>query len=310
MNTINAQEKNQDLLLFGEGMALITYVNESLDNDIENLDTTNVNDKLVFKTLFEQKENILENSLEYFETLINDFPKSKLRYRSINNAAFVSMQLEYDDDAIKYFKKMINSKANDKEKGGVGDGLMQEPYALYKNRACINLAKIYIKDNKYSEAIKYLDLTKKYPYQHFCGNEYAWNDIRMAILYTNCYLGLNDNDKALNTSLSEVFYTGLADNNEIFDLVCKIIKNNFSIDEIKNELELALNSITIKHKKRYDIGIIKLFGKKLELISGGFYYGNYKGISNDEFDKLPEIEQYKHIFKTSKIYEHLYEYIQ
>lgn len=244
--------QHEDIALLGRGNALfeIIYYDLELDSKLENLDTSTVEGKIRYEILSEQKEEILETSLEYFEELIEEYPESELYFRAMNNAAAVSNQLGYEDEAIKYYKTILGSKAKDNEKGGVGFGIMAEPYALYKNRACKYLAEIYIARKEYTQAIKYIDLTETYPYQHFCGNEYAANDIYIATLYTKSYRGLGDTKKALNYSLPQVFNSGLANNRNLVELTVEILKEDFDLKAIKKELEKASKEYYTEKRKK------------------------------------------------------------
>lgn len=223
---LKAQDHNEDLVLFEQGNALYSLVMD-FDNEIMQLDSSLFEDSIKLVILQEQKEEIMDGCLEYFEELIEEYPKSELRYRSMNNAALISRRLDDMEEAIKYNKWIIHSKANDLEKGGIGEGIMAEPYALYKNRACKNIAAIYLEQEEYSKALKYLKLTKKYPYQHFCGNEHASNDLYMAQFYAKCYLELGDVKKALEHSLPHIFYNGLANNSQIVELSISILNTHY-----------------------------------------------------------------------------------
>ena len=248
--TLLSQDQ-EDLVLFSKGNALYEMVYDELDIDYElkYLDTTKLEEKITYEMLQEHKELILEKALAYFEELIQEFPTSDLRYRAMNNAALVSYELGHNKKAIEYYQNILKSEAKDQEKGGVGQGIMANPYALYKNRACKNLGEIYIQEAKYQEAIKYLDLTAKYPYQHFCGNGHAENEIYMASLYTKSYRGLGEIKKALNYSLPFIFNNDLASNKDIVELSVEILKENFSMEEIGAAFEKACESYYAEERK-------------------------------------------------------------
>jgi tetratricopeptide (TPR) repeat protein len=145
----------RDQLLFEKALLLQQMVNEGLD-----LEET-IEDSIELRAEYatEIKESILEKALGFYNELIDSFPKSKLRFRALNNKGFIELSLEDTAEAKKTFLAILNSIANDKEKGGVGSGLMGEPYANYKNRAARILASIGIQANNWNEALRYLDLT-------------------------------------------------------------------------------------------------------------------------------------------------------
>lgn len=305
-STLIAQNENEDLAIFNKGEAVYNLIYEDFDiqYELDHLDTTMVEEKIEYEVLKEMKSSILERSLEYYEDLIENYPNSKLFYRALNNVALISNQLDYKDEAIEYYNQILNSDANDKEEGGVGSGLMAEPYALYKNRAAKSLAEIYLSQENFNKAIEYINLTKKYPYQHFCGNEYAADEIYIATLYTKAYLGLGKVKDGLDYSLPHVFFNGLADNSEIQILALETIKKNFSKKEIDSELDKALNSIKMVDKEDYQVGVITLFGRNIQLPDDSFITYTNESELND-IKKLSEKENYQRIFKNSKFYKSL-----
>lgn len=305
-----SQNHNEDLELFNKGNGLYELVYDDLymDHTLSKLDTTKLEERIEYKILFDQKDEILERALEYFEKVIDEYPESKLAFRAMTNAALIATELYYSDTAINYYKKIINSNASDKEKGGIGNGLMAEPYALYKNRACKNLAEIYLTESNYKESIRYIDLIKKYPYQHFCGNEYAANEIYLATLYSKNYLGLNNSKKALEYSLPHALNIGLADNSEIFGIALSILESNYTKEELDSEIEKSIRSIKLKTRKGNTYGVTTFLGVKIRLWPEVFFIKNYTKEKVDfekieEYEKLSELEKNILSFKNSKFYQ-------
>jgi hypothetical protein len=278
------QYNNDDLVLFNKGNALYSLVYEDLDIDheIKLIDSNSTEGKIKIDLLKEEKEEILDVALDYFEDLIDEFPKSSLIYRAMNNAALISSQLNYMDEAIEYYKKIISSKADDNEKGGIGEGIMAEPYALYKNRACKNLAEIYLEQKDFDTALKYIKLTDKYPYQHFCGNEYAANDIYIATLYTRGYYGLNKVEKALSYSLPYIFNNQLASNSIIVELTVTILKEKYDNAKLISDFEnCAKNHYTEtvkRNKKEWVKYYIDFMNVKIEIPFYSFDFEDDKKI--------------------------------
>lgn len=287
----------KDALLFEKGLLLQQLVSEDLELD----DIINSKDSTKQELAIDIKETILDKALEYYQELIDSFPKSKLLFRTLNNKGFIELALDNKVEAKKTFQKILDSKADDKEKGGIGSGIMAEPYANYKNRASKILAEISIKDSNYSEAIKYLDLTKNYPYRHFCGNEYAADEIYMSELYAKSYLGINDKQKALKILLPNILENGLADNSDLVDLAYKTLLKDYQKDELKVKFEQAFKSYQtekIKSKKEeYDKYYITFFDTKIELNSWRLDY-----LKPEE--KQAEVHN---IYKNSRFYKLLNE---
>lgn len=231
---------NREILLFEKGLLLQQIVDEDLELNEIIYSEDNIKEKKELAS--DIKETILEKALEYYQELIDSFPKSNLLFRTLNNKGFIELVLDEKGKAKETFLKILNSKADDTEMGGIGSGLMAEPYANYKNRALKVLADIYIKDSNYREAIKYLDLTKKYPYRHFCGNEYAADEIYMKELYAKCFIGLNNRNKALEQLLPYLLENGLANNSNLVALTYKTLLQQYSKDELKVKYEQAFKN--------------------------------------------------------------------
>ncbi len=243
---------NKDLILFEKALALQEFLlDHSLSSEIDQ-DTANISteDKIKREYAIELKEDILDKVIDNYNELIRQFPQSDLVFRSLNNKGIAELENGYQGKAKETFLKIVNSKANDKEKGGSGSGIMGEPYANYKNRALKYLAKIEIGNKNYSEALQYLEETKKFPYQHFCGNEFAQDKIYIAGLYAQCYLGLNQTEKAFDVLLPNIFENGLANNSEIVNLTYNTLSKTYSKIDLKNQLEKSFKNLMVKKEKR------------------------------------------------------------
>lgn len=245
----SAQKKNsrQDEILFEKAATLhaLVYDDLDLDVDIETEDTTDGVSKYA-KTV---KETILEKALVVYNQLIDSFPKSKLVYRALNNKGFIEVELNDLDEAKQTYLSILNSPADDKERGGIGSGIMGEPYANYKNRAAKQLAEIAIRQKNYQEAIGYLEQTKKHQYQHFCGNEYAADEIYTVTTYAKCYNGLQQTEKAYEMLLPYILENGLADNSELVDFTISILLEKYKKEELKAKFEQAFQNAVIEKGK-------------------------------------------------------------
>lgn len=243
---------NKDLILFEKTLALQELLLDHILSSEIDQDTVKITseDKIRREYAFELKEDILDKVIDNYNELISQFPQSDLVFRALNNKAFAELENGYQNKAQETFLKIVKSKANDKEKGGIGSGIMGEPYANYKNRALKNLAKIEIVNKNYSAALQYLEETKKFPYQHFCGNEFAEDKIYIAELYAQCYLGLNQTEKAFDVLLPNIFENGLASNSEIVTLTYNTLSKTYSKMDLKNQLEESFKNLMIKKEKR------------------------------------------------------------
>jgi len=290
---------NKDLILFEKAIALQELLTDhALSSEIEQ-DTIEITseDKIRRDYVLELKQNILDKAITNYNELIQQFPQSALVFRALNNKGIAELENGYSSKAKETFLKIVNSKANDKEKGGAGSGIMGEPYANYKNRALKNLVKIEIENKNYSEALKYLEETKKYPYQHFCGNESAEDKLYIAKLYAQCYLGLNQSEKAFDVLLPNIFENGLADNSEIVNLTYSTLLKTYSKIDLKNQLEESFKNLITKNEKRakyeYTSYNINFISRNIELPKWKF-----EEVTNEQRIKDISID----ILKKSKFY--------
>lgn len=268
----NAQDKkgkHGDIMLFSKGIALYELANDGLNLEFDSNSSDTLQGEKLRVQQIKLQEDILDKSLDYFEQLLEDYPKSKLYFRTLNNKAQIEFELKDFESAKETYIQIIESKAKDKELGGVGSGIMAEPYANYKNRALKRLAEIEYIDKNYNQAIEYLDLTKKYPYLHFCGNEFAYDEIYMATQYALNYIGLNDRKTALQYLLPQFLENGLANNKELVELAVKILKEEYGIEQSKLVFEKAKRTLNIKKikqgKNEYNAYFIKFEEKEIEL---------------------------------------------
>lgn len=290
---------NEDLILFEKTIAIQDLVNEELENIINPEDTADITneEKIQRDFAIEIKENILNKVIRDYEELIKEFPKSKLIFRALNNKGFAELELKNYEKAKESFRKILNSEANDKEKGGIGSGIMGEPYANYKNRASKILADLELKDNNYQVALNYLNETKKFPYRHFCGNEYAADEIYMAEMYSKCYIGLNQYEKALDILLPNIIENGLANNSELITLTIDTLLKSYKKEELKILFENCFKNVVIEkvkqNKNEYTTYSINFLNRKIQLESWNL---------NDEMTEQEREKQYQRILTESEFY--------
>lgn len=281
----------KDEQLFEKACLMQQLVHEDLGlDDVIKADSI----KAVQELATEIKETILYKAIDYYQKLIDSFPESKFLFRALNNKGFIELALKDSGDAKLTFLTILNSKADDKEPGGIGSGIMAEPYANYKNRAIKVLADISIQEGNFTEAIKYLDLTNKYPYRHFCGNEYAADEIYMTELYTKSYLGLKNKQKALEVLLPAILENGLADNSDLVTLAYKTLLEEYSKDELQTKYEEAFKHYKVEKvktkKEAYNQYFINFLNMKIVLNSWqleDLEPGNEQKVINEIYKNSP-----------------------
>ncbi len=107
----------------------------------------------------------------------------------------------------------------------------------YKNNACIYLAKIFIEQKKFEQALKYVQRAdKKYIVKHTCGTGRMWYRREIDGLYAIAYGGLRMNDSILNLLLPNY-------SNHSNGVLTNTIKKIYSQTQINDHSKIAENSI-------------------------------------------------------------------
>ncbi|QYJ67791.1 tetratricopeptide repeat protein [Flavobacterium litorale] len=291
--TCNAQDEpngNEDTALFYKGIGFYEASYEAYHHKLKihsknkEVDSLKISRKFILESSAKLKEKILEQALEYFDELIENYPESKLYFMALNNKAEIEYELEYDA-AKDTFIEILKSDASDNGPYNE-DGLTGEAYANYKNRACLRLAYIAHESENYNEAIKYLKLTEKYPYYHFCGNAYAENDIYMAQLYAKNYIALGNNKKALDYLLPHVFPSGFADNEKLVKLTANTIEKEYGSENAKEMFATAKKTLRCKSKKGFPPYVITFLGREIEVAMPPNAYSHDL---DEEMDKMVKV---------------------
>lgn len=293
INTFVVLSKNnkisKDEVLFHNGLALQKLVNNELQlNRLNDYDSI-----IIIKCISTNiKRTILTKSLDNYQELVDKYPKSKYLYRALNNKGFIELELGDRKNSKNSFLRILNSLANDKENGGTGSGIMGEPFANYKNRAAKTLAKIAILDSDYIGALKYLELTNKYKYKHFCGNEIAEDKLNIIALYGKCYSGLKEYQKADSVLMPYINGNGLAQNEELVETLFQLLLKKYTKSELKIKFDFALEHYYSEMKKyNEDNSEIKLFyidflDHKIQLLTWRLMFAEEDKLKEDKIKSI------------------------
>ena len=183
-----------------------------------------------------------------FKNLITSEPNEK-NYSDYYSLAKSLWEFGRLAEAEKMFLKIVNSNkkfytANYYHSSDIPGDKTTNIYGYgsftsnYKNYACRYLTKIYIEQEKYAQALEYIEFAdKKYVVKHTCGSGYRWYRSEIDGLYELCYYGLNMYDTILEKSMPNYYDDA---RNEI---LIKVIKKKFSAEEISNYLQIAENTM-------------------------------------------------------------------
>lgn len=240
---------------------------------------------------FEEASNYFEEekfdeALKGYQYIVVNHIKNELYPRAFYNLGYIYFIQKKYDKAIPIFKEILESNFNEKE--NLGGGIMADPYTNYRHRASEILSEIYYGKKKYDTALYYFALSDTtYPYLHFCGNEYASNDVHTALRYGDIYQKLNQPDKAIEKLLPTVFIT-LADNSKVLEELEKLLSDKKGL---KLELDNSLSKIYSKKIDSEDYSYNRYYFKFLnvEIAVPDSYQDE-----EDKFDKekaIKEIQQ-------------------
>lgn len=264
----------------------------------------------LFKIAEEQfEEENADSSYAIYKTIVETHKTHKSYSKALYNLTWTAMSLKKYDAAEKASLELLNSDFNDYEKGP-GQGLMSEPYVLYKHRVCKILSDIYIRKADYKSALKYEKLAdKKYPYAHFCGNEMAASDIDKSVVYAKCYAGLGEHKKAIKLLLNQSFNSSFADNSEAITLVDSLITLEYSQQEIIDELQKSEKALTIKSNGKYETYYVRVFKNTVKIKDDIDWYllGRIKNLNltYESFERLTAGEKLVLYYKNSALYKAL-----
>lgn len=258
--------------------------------------------KLFDKAIELHEDEELDSALIAFRQFRTQYPNSELSPRVHYNIGYILNEQGKRDEAKIVFKEVLASNYNEKDPGG--RGLMGPQYALYKHFSCEQLADIYITEKNYVEAEKYVRLfDKKYPYEHFCGNELTAYQIFKSRSYAKVYDGQGKTDEAIKQLVPHVFYTGLADNDELIKDLILLLDKRYKTEEIKDELIKSKSTLKITDsKKRGETATIELYGFKVNVNENGLYDFN-----NTDFEinsKLEGQDKYLKVIRTNELFKH------
>ncbi|KKP52836.1 MAG: hypothetical protein UR43_C0010G0027 [candidate division TM6 bacterium GW2011_GWF2_33_332] len=222
-----------------------------------------------------------------FKYIVDNHPRNELYPRAFYNLGYIYYQDKQYGNAKQIFKSILNSMFNEKE--ALGGDIMADPYTNYRHRAAILLHQIYYDTKDYDSSLYYLALSDTaYPYLHFCGNEYAANEVFMSLRYADVYEKLGNLTKAKQALLKSVF-VNLADNTKVIEELKRLFEKEKGEKGLKKELEKALENIYPRKETRNNKEYTRYYFKFQETeIAVPFNF-----FDSDNFDKSKTIAQIK-----------------
>jgi hypothetical protein len=172
--------------------------------------------------------------------------------------------------------------------------LWNNPFSQFKHNSCKILAKLAIDDKDYKLALDYIKMAdQEYPFEHFCENAHASNEIYLKRMYAKCYNGLGDRNKAIKTLLPYCLANGYASTSELAAELAVLLKEKYSKENIKKEVKMARAGLYMELPKISYLGpnyYITIFDTKLEVTTTNYRW--YRKLDKE----LKGIELYKYLF--------------
>jgi tetratricopeptide (TPR) repeat protein len=264
-------------------MTVLFIIGNLATHGVEAQDEVQKEDEQAFEVAIEfyEAENYQEAERKFSEVM-SLFPNSGLKPRAHFNLALTYCVLKDYDKAEATFLEILDQPYNETD-----DNSLMEPYTLYKHHACRNLAFIAIEKKNFALAEQYIEkFDKKFPYQHFCGNEWAAYDMFKSVMRAKVYAGTGRINKALDVLVPRVFTNALASNENLLMEMIAILESNFTQEQIRTELTKAIASLTIERKKKERVAFITLFGVKAEVEDSYFDPRMQNQSDTEYFEKI------------------------
>lgn len=228
-----------------------------------------------------------KDAIASFKYIVDNHPKNELYPRAFYNLGYIYYQEKQFENAKEIFKTILDSEFNEKE--ALGGDLMADPYTNYRHRAANQLQQIYYDTKDYDSSLYYLALSDTaYPYLHFCGNEYAANDVYMSLKYADVYEKLDDLTNAKKALLKSVF-VDLADNSKVIEELKRLFEKDKGkkglIDELNKALENIYSKTETRNDEEYTWYYFKFQGTEIAV--------PYNFFDSDDFDKAKTIAEIK-----------------
>ncbi len=285
---------------FDSGTALFDAIKNVLqiDDKLAILDTSNLENRIVYQVLNDQKKRMLQHALLDFENVIDNYPESIFFNLSIQSKGEILIELNELDRARIFFTKLIKQdlpfeieipNENDIPSGD------DTCYYDFKNTVYLNLAEIEYQTGNYSKAIEYLDMAEKFRYVNFCNNMYKYHEKEVATSYAKNYFALGDIQKAIDLVIPHIFSDGHFLNESLIDDAIKYLLHRHSRSYLIEELKLALENCTVESIEGLTIYSINYPGHPLEITT---YQSQKINDFNEEIIKVIENEFfYKQLIK-------------
>ena len=269
------------------------------ENRINGLNTSEINLALISK-----KQLNFDQAMDYYERILervnNELKENKNTYFLVTYLQIMDLYFISDDEdlAIKYFDLSTELYENE-----ISNSEIQSFYSKVVSRYATHLKS----KNRYEEAIKYFEKAKQLI------NDSSYEISNINILISECYLAINEYDKAeeiylrnlknkdlsinniikINKGLAKVYYAQQRKNdlNEVYRSIIKLYSKNSTIinfNDLENQMIIAekqreINNNKLKSYRNNILAIIILFLFIITMLILVFNY-NYQKVKNSKLE--------------------------
>ena len=269
------------------------------ENRINGLNTSEINLALISK-----KQLNFDQAMYYYERILervnNELKENKNTYFLYTYLQIIDLYFISDDEdlAIKYFDLSTELYENE-----ISNSEIQSFYSKVVSRYATHLKS----KNRYEEAIKYFEKAKQLI------NDSSYEISNINILISECYLAINEYDKAeeiylrnlknkdlslkdrikINKGLAKVYYAQQRKNdlNEVYRSIIKLYSKNSTIinfNDLENQMIIAekqreINNNKLKSYRNNILAIIILFLFIITMLILVFNY-NYQKVKNSKLE--------------------------
>ncbi len=256
-------------------------------------ETEEICDSLFSLSIDHVEAEDLAAAILLWEDIVENYPDSLSCFKnSLNNLPIGYERLEDYEAAKKWTKKILETELNNFDQGSD----IMEPYANYDHNACMQMARILYKEEKFEEGLEYLNLAEsKYRYETFSATSFEKRAVSIALWKSDFYLKMDQKEKAIWVLVHkaidvDVFYrkpdwsgfTNVNFYNEVVAQALALIDETYGFDTFKMSFFEAIKNIKVK--KEF---IIK-GGKKTSAKSGTFELlgqSYFLGASDKKFNR-------------------------
>ncbi len=193
-----------------------------------------------------------QRALDLLWEIVDDYSDTPDYPRALHNIGMISLDIGDTNRATEMMNAVLAGPFDDLDPVGRGEGIMAEPYAMYKHNACLSLASIAMARGQYQPALVLIaQADTVYRYRHFCGNEAMADALGIVVLRAMCLEGLALYDQALECLKPRLAPNGLASNDRIIEIFGRIMHRVHGAAMLDSAAQAAYTNLVLDSIETY-----------------------------------------------------------